>query len=75
MYNYCMKTHKPKFKRVEIKIPKDLENDLLENLAPWHGIQKYAILAAIRNFAELPISEKLDQINHEVLIEKGGEES
>ena len=70
MYNNCMKTRREKTKRVEVKIPESLAADLLENLAPWHGVQKYAILAAIRVFSELPINEKLERINDEVSREK-----
>ena len=68
MYNVCMKT-----KRVEVKIPEDLAANMLENITPWHGAQKYAILAAIRVFAEMPVNEKLKRINEEVVRKRGGD--
>jgi hypothetical protein len=74
MYNDCMPIHKETITRVEVKIPEGIKSAMLKGLTPWHGIQKYAILAALRMFADLSLEERRRRIDKEVVIEKREEE-
>jgi hypothetical protein len=61
----------PETVRIEIKIDKETKDHIVQGLLPIHGVQKYAILAAMRNFATLPPSKRQELVNEEIRLEKG----